>query len=268
MSFERPNNGDEFDDAQKWEDTSSTQNTPEQEQQATSDEAPAAIESDEDKDQTTEPSTSVPVVAGRVAVEAASGPPLESDRRDIDLLAQAAMAGSERATAELMAIINPMIVRYVRTRAYGPDHRGVSGEDIAQEIMISVLSSMDDFRWKGKPFMAYVYGIASHKIIDNHRANQRNRSEPVSELPETTDGVSPEDEALLQSLSGQLRNLLEQIPEKQAEVIRLRIIVGLSSEETAQAIGSTPGAVRVAQHRGLNALRRLVEKHHPELGNG
>jgi RNA polymerase sigma-70 factor (ECF subfamily) len=34
--------------------------------------------------------------------------------------------------------------------------------------------------------------------------------------------------------------------------------VGLSAEETAGAVGSTPGAVRVAQHRALTRLRRLL----------
>ena len=38
----------------------------------------------------------------------------------------------------------------------------------------------------------------------------------------------------------------------------LRIAVGLSAEETALIVGSTPGAVRVTQHRALNRLRRKV----------
>jgi RNA polymerase sigma-70 factor, ECF subfamily len=35
-------------------------------------------------------------------------------------------------------------------------------------------------------------------------------------------------------------------------------VVGLSAEETAEAIGSTPGAVRVAQHRALARLRKTL----------
>ena len=38
----------------------------------------------------------------------------------------------------------------------------------------------------------------------------------------------------------------------------LRIAVGLSAEETAQVVGSTPGAVRVTQHRALNRLRGVI----------
>ena len=45
---------------------------------------------------------------------------------------------------------------------------------------------------------------------------------------------------------------------RQREVLVLRIAVGLSAEETAQVVGSTPGAVRVTQHRALNRLRRII----------
>lgn len=55
-----------------------------------------------------------------------------------------------------------------------------------------------------------------------------------------------------------MTQLLDTLPEKQREILRLRIVVGLSAEETAEAVGSTPGAVRVAQHRALGRLRGVL----------
>lgn len=52
--------------------------------------------------------------------------------------------------------------------------------------------------------------------------------------------------------------LLQVLPEKQREILILRVVVGLSAEETADAVGSTPGAVRVAQHRALARLKSEV----------
>ena len=46
-----------------------------------------------------------------------------------------------------------------------------------------------------------------------------------------------------------LADLLGILGPRQIEILTLRIAVGLSAEETADALGSTPGAVRVAQHR-------------------
>lgn len=56
-------------------------------------------------------------------------------------------------------------------------------------------------------------------------------------------------------LSDRMAVLLRVLPEKQREILLLRVVVGLSAEETAEAVGSTPGAVRVAQHRALARLR-------------
>jgi RNA polymerase sigma-70 factor, ECF subfamily len=52
-----------------------------------------------------------------------------------------------------------------------------------------------------------------------------------------------------------MTKLMETLPDKQREIVRLRVMVGLSAEETAKAVGSTPGAVRVAQRRALDRLR-------------
>ena len=54
------------------------------------------------------------------------------------------------------------------------------------------------------------------------------------------------------------RGFASMSPEKQREILVLRVVVGLSAEETAEAVGSTPGAVRVAQHRALGRLRKEI----------
>ncbi|RZS37083.1 RNA polymerase sigma factor (sigma-70 family) [Herbihabitans rhizosphaerae] len=59
-------------------------------------------------------------------------------------------------------------------------------------------------------------------------------------------------------LSHRMADLLQILPDKQREIVVLRIVVGLSAEETADAVGSTPGAVRVAQHRALSRLRKSL----------
>jgi RNA polymerase sigma-70 factor (ECF subfamily) len=59
-------------------------------------------------------------------------------------------------------------------------------------------------------------------------------------------------------LSRRMSDLLDVLPEKQRDIVLLRVVVGLSAEETAEAVGSTPGAVRVAQHRALARLRKTL----------
>jgi RNA polymerase sigma-70 factor, ECF subfamily len=63
---------------------------------------------------------------------------------------------------------------------------------------------------------------------------------------------------LQNEVTGRMAKLLHNLPERQREVLILRVVVGMSAEETAEAVGSTPGAVRVAQHRALSRLRNLL----------
>jgi RNA polymerase sigma-70 factor (ECF subfamily) len=183
-----------------------------------------------------------------------------SDTTDVpEELVAAAMAGDRQAVGRVLAIIRPLVVRYCRARLGPPDRTSASADDVAQEVCLAVLTALPGYRVQGKPFLAFVYGIAAHKVIDAHRATVRNRAEPVAAVPDamaTSDG--PEQRVLQVELSGEMGRLLDQLPDKQREILVLRVVVGLSAEETAEAVGSTPGAVRVAQHRALARLRRSI----------
>lgn len=109
--------------------------------------------------------------------------------------------------------------------------------------------------------MAFVYGIASHKVADAMRVAGRTKADPVDIVPEApTISGGPEQLAIQADTGERLRQLLEILPEKQREVVVLRMVVGLSAEETAQMVGSTPGAVRVAQHRALTKLKNELNR--------
>jgi RNA polymerase sigma-70 factor (ECF subfamily) len=166
-----------------------------------------------------------------------------------------AVAGDRAAVNRLLGTIRPLVVRYCRARVGS----FASADDVAQDVCLAVLTALPSYRDQGRPFLAFVYGIAAHKVADSYRSFTRNRAEAVSEVPESTDtGAGPEQRAMQGELSAQMAALLQVLPAKQREIVVLRVMVGLSAEETAEAVGSTPGAVRVAQHRALARLRREI----------
>ncbi len=57
-----------------------------------------------------------------------------------------------------------------------------------------------------------------------------------------------------------LLEALRQLTEKQQEVIYLRFFQGLQLEEVAYALNMTVGTVKSLQHRGLQAMRRYIQK--------
>src|SRR4051812_2582730 len=167
----------------------------------------------------------------------------------------AAVEGDPQAVERLLASIRPLVVRYCRARVGRQERSFASADDVAQEVCLAVLTALPSYRDQGRPFLAFVYGIAAHKVADSHRSAARNRSEPVAEVPDGPEtDAGPEQRAMQGELAGQMAQLLRILPAKQREVLLLRVVVGLSAEETADAVGSTPGAVRVAQHRALSRL--------------
>jgi RNA polymerase sigma-70 factor, ECF subfamily len=176
-----------------------------------------------------------------------------------DALVGPAIRGERRAVDALLAAIRPLIVRYCRARVGRGERASLSGDDVAQEVCLAVLKALPSYQDLGRPFLAFVYGIASHKVADAHRAAARNRTDAVPELPDSAGAEpGPEQRALHGEMSDRMGQLLGVLPDRQREILVLRVVVGLSAEETADVVGSTPGAVRVAQHRALVRLRKAL----------
>jgi RNA polymerase sigma-70 factor (ECF subfamily) len=171
-----------------------------------------------------------------------------------------AIDGDSHAIDAMLAIIRPIVVRYCNSRFGDEDMSGVAADDLAQDILLAVTNALPTYTLRGRPFMALVFGITKHKIIDARRRKERIRTDPVADIPESSDTAKgPEAQFEGSKLSEKFNVLLATLPPQQREIVWLRVIVGLSADETAATVGSTPGAVRVAQHRGLARLRKAYE---------
>jgi len=177
----------------------------------------------------------------------------------LDAVVAEAVAGNRDALREVLEIIRPIVVRYCRARVGATERSGLSADDVAQEVCLAAITALPRYRDQGRPFLAFVYGIAAHKVADAHRAAARNRAEPTDVVPERYSvEAGPEQMALDSESSARMNRLLSVLPERQREILILRVVVGMSAEETAEAVGSTAGAVRVAQHRALARLKTEI----------
>ena len=124
---------------------------------------------------------------------------------------------------------------------------------------MATITALPRYKDRGRPFLAFMYGIAAHKVADAHRAAGRDLAYPSESLPERrSTEAGPELRAMQSDSASRMSELLEILPAKQREILILRVVVGLSAEETAAAVGATPGAVRVAQHRALSRLKSEI----------
>jgi RNA polymerase sigma-70 factor (ECF subfamily) len=171
----------------------------------------------------------------------------------------AAVRGDRAAVEYVLRTIRPEVLRYCRARLGRTGQSFTSADDVAQEVCMAVLRALSTYQDQGRPFLAFVYGIAGHKVLDAHRGASRNKSDPMPDVPDNPEGsTGPEQRALQRETAGEMGRLLEVLPPKQREIVVLRVVNGLSAVETAQVVGCTPSAVRVAQHRALARLRTAM----------
>jgi len=178
---------------------------------------------------------------------------------DLAIVVANAVVGDRAAVERVLLLVRPLVLRYCRARVGWQDRSYTSADDVAQEICLAVLTALPRYVDQGRPFMSFVYGIAAHKVNDAHRASARNRIEPVATVPdEPTNEAGPEQRVIRRELGSRMAALLQVLSTKQREILVLRVVVGLSAEATANVVGSTAGAIRVAQHRALARLRMAI----------
>lgn len=123
---------------------------------------------------------------------------------------------------------------------------------------MAVVRALPRYVDTGSPFAAFVHGITAHKVADAQRALYRDRR-ATDEVPDSADpAAGPEDRVLARERAQVARGLLDRLPPAHRELLLLRVVNGLSAEETGAVLGMTAGAVRVAQHRALARLRSLA----------
>jgi RNA polymerase sigma-70 factor (ECF subfamily) len=173
---------------------------------------------------------------------------------DFAALLAAAQCGSEQAFSVLWRDVNPALLRYLRVVA--AEH----AEDVAAETWVQVVRGLPRFTGDESAWRAWLFTTARRRLLDQVRLRKRHPSEPLDEIspmdiPRTADA---EQVAMDNMATESAMALLSKLPEQQAEVIFLRVVAGLDTEAVAEMLGRSPGAVRVAAHRGLKKLAALL----------
>ena len=174
---------------------------------------------------------------------------------DFSAVLSAAQRGDEVAYSRLWRDANPPLLRYLRVVTSGdPD-------DIAAETWASIVRGLRRFRGDEGGWRAWLFATARRRAIDDGRRRSRERDIPVDDISDLVPlealvqpSGDPADLVLAQLALDEAVQAIRGLPPLQAEVLVLRIVAGLSTETVAALTGSTPGAVRVAAHRGLKRL--------------
>lgn len=164
-------------------------------------------------------------------------------------LLSAAQSGHEWAWDRLVRVYGPAVLGYARSQ-------GVPEPDeLLGDVLVQLVKGLRGFAGDEGNFRSWIFVIAHNRVVDVRRKASRR---PVAEWPEGHDPVDRHAPAALAYDLGEMQQAVDALPQGQRDVLLLRSVVGLSVDETGQALAMAPGSVRVAHHRALEKLRREV----------
>ena len=161
-------------------------------------------------------------------------------------------------------------------RNIGPALRSrVEPEDIVQEVVVSALSSIDQFQVEGRDPFRLLCQLAEQRIIDAHRhhvgAQKRSAAREVSMDAPVAGGdgfgfinmlvasiTSPSQAFSRDQKEFQLQQAIAELNDEQREILRLRFVEGLATKDIAERIGKSDGAIRVTLTRTVAHLQEIL----------
>ena len=131
-------------------------------------------------------------------------------------------------------------------------------EDLTAQAFLQGWKAIERYQIRGAPFVSWLMRIA-HNLGVSHLRSRK----PSTELPETLvdhnrEG-NPDDVLQRQAEGDRVREAILRLREEHRRVIILRFVEDLAYREVAEIVGKSVPAVRVIQHRALNALRKQMQ---------
>lgn len=183
-------------------------------------------------------------------------PPLLGHELQFGAALSGAKVGDEAAFAALWRAHNPLLLRFLYGLADEDDAR-----DVASAVWLEVVRKLEGFEGDAAGFRAWIFTIARSRLIDLRRSRGRRVTSVEFDVRSSDIAVDLDDPAALVGTDASTREaiaLISQLPEKQAEVVLLRVVADLDVETVAAILGKSTGVVRVLSHRGLKRLAEIL----------
>lgn len=163
------------------------------------------------------------------------------------------------AFGELYDEFYPRIINYVLRRTANVD----IAQEVTSVVFFKALENIGRFEWRGFPFSAWLYRIASNEIANHYRGNGHKEYrfdeaigyEAFMIQSRSSEVVDLEAALLKREEFLALHEHLSQLPLKYQEVIALRFFEEKQISEIGEILGKPEGTVKSLLHRGLEKLR-------------
>ena len=186
---------------------------------------------------------------------AASSEEDEAERGRLIALVELARQGDAEAFGLLYDHYQGSVYRFLfyRTRS------STLAEDLTSETFFRALRNMQNFRWQGKDFGAWLMTIARNLATDHFKAGRTRLELATEDMGLHDDATEGPESMVLAGLTNEiLLRALTELPPEQKDCLVMRFLQGMSIAETAAVLGRSDGAVKQLQLRGVRNLAKLM----------
>jgi RNA polymerase sigma-70 factor, ECF subfamily len=199
--------------------------------------------------------SNAPKTAGNprlVVVEAAAVAGNAAPRADWSMLMARGQDGDREAYRALLVEIEP----YVRSVARRCFRHPADIEDAVQDVLLTVHAIRHTYDPK-RPFGPWIAAIAHRRVIDRLRRETRKCAREIE--------LGPEHETFTQGEANRdglaertLLEAIERLPPEQRDAVQMLKLNEMSLKQASQASGRSIAALKVATHRAIANLRKLL----------
>jgi len=153
-------------------------------------------------------------------------------------------------SAEEVGRCRDQLMRYARSRLRNPAH----AEDAVEDALVAALPAGGSFHGRSA-LGTWLTGILEHKIVDCVRRTARDQCEPLCEHTLGCQASNPAQVFATRRSLGEVDQRLAALPQRAAQVLVMRDVLGMSTEEACRALSISANHCAVLLHRARRRLR-------------
>ena len=129
--------------------------------------------------------------------------------------------------------------------------------DICSQVFLKAMQKLNTYQFKGVPFSAWLYRIASNEVAQYYREEKKNRivSIETTQLSDLIDEIEETDNGVLRKA---MITAIDHLKEDDIQLIEMRFFEQRPFKEIAEIIGITESNAKVKTYRILEKLKKKI----------
>ncbi|MCB0430791.1 MAG: sigma-70 family RNA polymerase sigma factor [Flavobacteriales bacterium] len=140
-----------------------------------------------------------------------------------------------------------------------------TASDITSQVFFKAMVHLKDYTFKGTPFSAWLFRIATNELNMEFRRNKTNRSVNIESISDIQSIIESSGEDYTEEKMGKLIKVLGELKEDELEMVDMRFFEKRSYKEIGQVLAISENNAKVKVHRVLKKLAKLITNYNASV---